>query len=252
MNIYPYHPYSETARELSRALGARRIRHEGSIFRGRPSKVVLNWGASELPPQVLRCQVLNNPESVALAVNKRKFFETMDPTGLVPPWTTSRETAQEWLHDGRKVVCRTVLTGNSGRGVVIARTPEQMVAAPLYTRYIPKETEWRVHVFNAQVLDIQRKGLSSRVDPEDANWEIRNWDNGFVFIRGDVNNWPEEFLNRLREAALKTTATLRLHFGAMDIIHNASTDRIYVLEANTAPHFEGITLDKYVEALRNV
>ena len=78
------------------------------------------------------------------------------------------------LQEGNTVVARTILNGNSGAGIVLVENEEQLVDAPLYTVYIPKKQEYRVHVFRGQVLDVQRKARKQDVPDDEVNWKIRN------------------------------------------------------------------------------
>ena len=61
MFIFPYKKGSESAKALGEAIGARRIKSEGSRFKGSPEKVVINWGSSELPEEVMKCKAINPP-----------------------------------------------------------------------------------------------------------------------------------------------------------------------------------------------
>lgn len=85
MIIYPYKPASESSKALAEALGIKRISHRNSKFKGNADKLVINWGASELPEEILKCTVLNTSKAVSIAANKLKFFEAMnvkaDPLG---------------------------------------------------------------------------------------------------------------------------------------------------------------------------
>ena len=46
MFIYPYKTGSNSAKLLSNAVGAKRIKLENSLFKGSPEKRVVNWGNS--------------------------------------------------------------------------------------------------------------------------------------------------------------------------------------------------------------
>ena len=114
----------------------------------------------------------------------------------------------------------------------------------MYVKYIPKKSEWRVHVFRGEVVDVQRKARRREVPDDKINWLIRNHDNGFVFARGEERG---EIANGVEEQALAAVAASGLDFGAVDVIYNEARDMAYVLEINTAPGIEGSTLDGYVE-----
>ena len=115
----------------------------------------------------------------------------------------------------------------------------------MYTKYIRKQKEFRVHVFSSKILDIQEKRRSSSVD--DHHPYIRNHTNGYVFCRGDINE-PDD----LRGVAISAVDALGLDFGAVDVVWNEAQDKCYVLEVNTACGLEGSTVNKYVNAIKEV
>ena len=159
-----------------------------------------------------------------------------------PEWTTDYDTALEWINNGKTVFCRTLTRAHSGRGIHIASISDELVDAPLYTQYIKKQKEFRVHVFRNEVIDLQEKRRST--NSPDSDFLIRNHANGFVFCRDDIIE-PTD----LRATALSAVAALGLDFGAVDIIYNAYYDKCYALEVNTAPGLEGTTLDSYSKAI---
>jgi hypothetical protein len=168
----------------------------------------------------------------------------------VPRHVTTKKGAEFIIAvEGAPVVCRTVLNGNSGEGIVIANSVDELVDAPLYVRYVPKKQEYRVHVLNGEVVDVQRKARRKDVPDEEVNWMVRNHDNGFIFARGeDMGEVPED----VTVQALRAVKVCGLDFGAVDVIYNDGQAKAYVLEVNTAPGLSGATLEGYVERLRNI
>ena len=244
--VYPYKPGSNSARELARELGVRRISHRNSRFRGRPEKTVLNWGASRVPEEVAKCTIINTPEAVHRASDKLQFFQNADCRK--PEWTTNWADANAWVIEGKTVVARTVLNGHSGEGIILCDLNDVVPQAPLYTEYVPKKNEYRVHVFRGAVIDVQRKARRRDVPDEQVNWKIRNNDNGFVFARnGDaLGDVPQDVLTQ----AIQAVGSLGLDFGAADVIYNDARSQAFVLEVNTAPGLVGTTLENYTGAFR--
>lgn len=248
VNIYSHSTGSRGSKALSEALKAKRIRHQNSNYRGGIDKVVINWGSPNLPPEVLKSNVLNFPECVALAINKLDFFNNLRLGDTrTPPFTSNPETAKTWLKEGKTVVARTMLRASAGRGIVLMNKPEDFVQAQLYTEYVKKADEYRVHVFNGEVLDYQRKARNTEVSDDEVNWQIRTHDNGFIYMREGVQP-PQDVINQ----AISAVKDLDLDFGAVDVIWNAKKQEAYVLEVNTAPGLEGTTLQKYTEAFKGV
>ncbi len=236
MKLYSYNQASESAKALSEALGIKRLKHEGGVVRGD----VINWGSSNVSRQI-HGVILNAPDAVARAVNKLRAFHCLAEYGvMIPPYCTTLRGGEEMLGDG-PVVCRTKLTGHSGEGIIIASTPEELVEAPLYTQYIKKKEEYRIHVMHGEAFFVQRKARKLDVPNEEVNWQVRNLAGGFIYANQDV-----EVAEEAKEQAIMAVQALGLDFGAVDVI--LGTDKhYYTLEVNTACGLAGTTLDKYVE-----
>ncbi len=255
MFLFPYNNASASAKELGKAMKTilpefRIIRNSPeSTFRGGRDKVIINWGASEVTPEVAKSgKIFNHPEAVKMFVDKLQAFKFFKANDIPhPEWTESAEEAGDWiLAGGYKVFARTSLRGNSGQGIVVM-TKDNYDQWPkgckLFVRYVPKKHEFRVHFVGNKITDFQRKAL--RAGHENPNWEIRNHSNGFVFARENV-----ELPEVVREAALKFINTGALDFGAIDIIFNEKANKAYLLEVNTAPGLEGTTLERYKVAFK--
>lgn len=238
VRVYPYKAGSRSATALAQALGGLCLRREGSRFRERRGDVIINWGSTdELPFQL----VINSPAAVATASNKLRAFQAMAQAGVrVPAFWTNRADAEQGAFP---IVCRTILNGHSGRGIVIADDQNGLVDAPLYVQYVKKQEEYRVHVFDGQVIAVQRK--ARRLDVENPNWQVRNHANGFVFARDGVDPPPDVI-----EQAQQSIISLGLDFGGVDVIWNERQQQAYVLEINTACGLEGTTVQDYAAAIR--
>ena len=247
---------SKSFYQLSSKLKAKRVRKD---IIGNPDKdIIINWGSSNLivndeTDEKWKHKLLNKPFAVNKSSNKLTFFDslkTLKLDKLAVPFTTDKNVAEDWIRKGYSVVCRTKLRSHSGDGIVIARASNELVEASLYTRYIPKETEWRVHVFNGQVIDIQRKARNKNIPDDKVNWNIRNHDNGFIYVRGDIKNYSLDIIAHLTTVSVGIVKALDLDFGAVDLIVDKK-GWVYALEVNTAPGLEGTTMDNYVVAIKD-
>lgn len=223
----------------SRGLNAKLIRLQNSNYRQRSDDIIINWGSGGVDGLNQRAE---------LACDKLSCLNLLAEDAIpVPDFTRNQEEAVSWLNEGSSVVCRTLLRSSSGQGIIIARTPEELQQAPMYTRYIKKRDEFRVHVFNGEVIDVQRKARRSSVSDEDVNWQVRTHDNGFVFVRGDV-----ELTERVKDMCIQAVRTTSLDFGAVDLVYNEHHNQYYVLEINTAPGLEGQTIISYADAIQRM
>ncbi len=250
-NLYVYSSnHSEGAKNLASALGARRVKRQGSNLVGSPRKTVVNWGASTLPHNVEMCSIVNRPAAVKCASDKAAFFELLSRKelgNLAPPYTRDREEAEN-LFDTRdaRVVCRTLLKASGGDGIVIANNRTELVAAPLYVKYIRKMSEYRVHLMReGLVFDVQKKVVRSGHEP--VSFLIRNHDAGFIYQRQGLATPPT-----VLDVATQAFNATGLDFGAVDVVWSARKERAYVLEVNTAPGLEGRTIELYAQMIREI
>lgn len=235
IKIWPYKQGSGSAKTLANALNAKVLKHVGSKYNPREGDVVINWGSSAVP-NFWPALVFNS--DVTKAQNKLTAFQTLKEAGVSVPefWTSSDDIPDS----AYPIVCRTVLTGHSGAGIVIATNASELVAAPLYVAYKKKKDEYRVHVMDGKAFYTQRK--ARKLDCDTPNWMVRNLAGGFVFV--ECCNVPECVIQQAEQSIM----ALGLDFGGVDVIYNSYEGKAYVLEINTACGLEDRTAEKYRNA----
>lgn len=238
LKIYAYNNGSKGARALAEALNVKLLKHIGSTWKPRANDKIINWGCGEVPIKYHH-GLLNMPLAVGRAVNKLTALQVMQQAGVsVPPFTTDPVEASKMMG---KVVCRHSLTGKGGEGIeVVDFGHKPFPIAPLYTMYIKKKGEYRIHVAFGEVIDMQQK--KRRRGAPKGDGIVRNVDNGYVFVRNNI-----VVPAKVKEEAVKAVKALGLDFGGVDVIYNEHYDAAYVLEVNTAPGIEGTTVTKYKE-----
>lgn len=239
--IYPYKQGSASAKKLAEALDGKVLKHVGSKYKPRLGDVVVNWGAAA-PPVLAPATTLN--ADVRVAQDKLATFKALGAAGVrIPDCFEGRAAANAAPANVFPLMCRTVLRGHSGAGIVIANNAEELVDAPLYTRYVKKKDEYRVHVLRDKAFFIQRK--ARKLDNEQPNWMVRNLAGGFVFVECPAEEVPADIINQ----AVATIAALAIDFGGVDVIWNDKEGKAYVLEVNTACGLEDRTADRYQQAI---
>lgn len=266
--LYPYNIRSKSAREIVKGLGIKAIRTVESKFKPSKDKVIINWGGEtqnikEYSNGVKA--VLNPPSSINVCANKINFFSAFAANVPNPPripeWTTSVAQAREWAQIS-PVMGRANVRGRGGIGIYFSDSKDEIEKdgfdnlCNLFTKYIPKAKEFRVHVFDGEVIDVAEKKLRQTdldgkpVDKELVNWRVRSYDNGFIFARENVVV-PEDVTHQALLAFNVLKDTSGLTFGAFDIIYNNKRGEATVLECNTAPGLEGQTVNNYINAFNN-
>lgn len=241
IRILPYRPDSKSSRVLSKILNCLRVRFNGS-FRPTRNHLVVNWGSFETPRWWMGG--LNPPNLVRESSNKLRALIKLKTAGIsVPEFTESQQLAQEWILNNKVVVGRKILNGHGGIGCIVwDNKDDHAEPCPLYTLHVRHKREFRIHVFDGQIIDqvekLKRRGFLAR------NTWIRNHNNGYVFCRRDI-----VFPEIVRQMALKATEALGLNFGAVDVAYREKENTAFVLEVNTAPGVEGTTIFSYAKAI---
>lgn len=231
----------------AKGVWARLLLHKNSQYQPRNTDLIINWGNPPNRHWPFRPKTLN-PE-VMTAIDKLDSFEAFKEHEVrCPPFTTDYKKAALWAAE-RSLVGRSLLRSYEGRGIVItkageppARQDAQGRNVVLWTRYVPKMEEYRVHVFNGKAIDVAQKRKKHGVK---ANGQVRSYRNGWIFARENL-----DLPKGIRELGVQAVKAVGLGFGAVDIIWNQAKDRCYVLEVNTAPGLDGQTLHNYANAIK--
>ncbi len=256
--IWSYNVNSRSARALATALNCNIIRRQNSTVVDKANRIIINWGDSQRCPY-RTAKILNKPQAVALAANKYDCFRAIDysnynkketdPTFVhTPDWTIEASEAAKWCNNGSRVCSRSILNGNSGEGLIISnRWSDHPNNAPLYTKYIDKTAEYRVHVIGGIVVEVQKKVWPSNRSSVGVDFTQRNYNDGFVFQSCKFN----EVNFKILKQAINVVKALGLDFAGVDVIWSTE-QKAYVLEVNTAPGIEGKDLTVYANSFRDI
>lgn len=283
IRIYPYKMGSASAKALRDALGAKLVFPDRD-YKYLDGDLIINWGNSSCPDwgtDEAMSHVLNKPIFVVNATDKIRCFKTLYSSEIpVPEFTTCRDDAHDWIDGGHRVYARMKIDGHSGEGIEVVDKNKEisflseiadklesngytslvesveremvfideqftMPDAPLYTKEIKNNGEYRVHVFNGEVIDYRKKSRRVDDEPTQEQSDVRNHENGWIYRMGNL-----ERLEKVENLAKSAIKALSLDFGTVDIIKDMDNN-VFVLEVNTACGLEGTTLDKYVNAISN-
>lgn len=238
LRIVPYLKGSKSARDLASRL-SELVGYKVWVGAFKAGRKNISWGAKVPSNSVWH---LNDSTAVLVASDKLCTFNKLNNAEVSHvPYTASKEIAETWVNAGKTVFARTT-GGQGGSGIHVVEGKGSVIPPmPLYTLYIPKRKEFRVHVFKGNVLFVQEK---RRRQEASTPSKIRNLANGYVFCN---NNIVEP--TGLRELAIKAVSVLGLDFGAVDIIWNEKQNQCFVLEINTAPGLCPSSVEKYANAI---
>lgn len=274
---------SNGAVNLKNALGAVLLRSEGSAYRGRNNKLLINWGSSGAEAQRLfdlthEGNRLNEPQAIKKAANKLDCLKVLTDSNVrTVPWFTNLAAAMAHTERGR-IYARTKLTGSSGEGIRLIMSNEDPQAEEVddnfpfpvdftgdnfneatYARtqlftvgIVGKRQEWRIHVVKGEVILSQLKMRRQGFEDNDGYTSlVRNVETGWVysvnFARGDYMQ-----LDAVQRLAVEAVEALGLDFGAVDIVEKRGEP--FVLEVNTAPGLDedGSALTAYRDAFQRI
>lgn len=228
---------------------AKLIRQVGSKYKHNPyADLVINWGDSGC---VDYANMLNRPAAIAMATDKLKSFHALLVNNVsCTPIMLNKGAAISYLQDddNRVVFCRGILNGSKGKGIVVAKTVDELIDCKLYTGGIvdPDRTEYRVHVFNGKVIhQQQKKRRDGWKDNPNFSDTVRNLNGGWVFAIKDV-----EVSAEVAQQSIKAVQALGLDFGGVDVVED-SNGNAYVIEVNTACGLHGSTTGKYSAAIKD-
>lgn len=202
---------------------------------------VLRWGSQR--GMGARDRQINTAAAIGQASDKLRAFQAMQAAGNVPipefRTTPPDRFSGTWF--GR--------TRRGARGIGIIVQPEGLITygfaeSELFTRFIPNDREYRLHVVGDQVVRVQRKYLDHPEQQTDPY--IKNHANGYRFKAPQLRLKPDR-----EEAAVAAVQALDLDFGAVDMVVDHD-DKAWVLEVNTAPACSPLTATAYVGALASM
>lgn len=256
---------SPTGRLIAKALGIpyghlgpgqtdRRVRRIRSSLI--PATSIIRWGSQqELPSGCRPLRTLNSVAALSTSSNKLLTLEKLRDSGVstcpfsVPSRSAASETGfshsltlplseLERLREHSGVILGRSLHGTKGRDIRVFHEGEIPWGCEFYSAYIPNTREYRVHIFQGEVIRVQGKYLD--FPEQHTNPYIKNHGQGFRF------RTPEYNLNQDRlDAAVRAVEALGLDFGAVDLL-KGEDGQTYVLEVNTAPACSPLTARAYI------
>lgn len=192
--------------------------------------IPINWGRGWGSNNVL-----NKPEAVRLASNKKKSLEALK-MAQVPTLLVDNVQPSDLPVVGRPSF------HTNGNGFYLCRTMNQVNSAPAshFQRYLENAREFRVHIVKGKSIRISEKYGTKQVNADNTH-------------AGGKFRYPHDFpkLAQLRLLARDAVDILGLDFGCVDLLYDIVRHSFFVLEVNTAPSLNGFWLplvDVYAEA----
>lgn len=254
-DIYIWYSSSSftTAKALAGILGVRYGKH----IPPRNARAVICWGAKLLEEDrmkdlnYLNNMVILNPFSnLQINRDKAKALKTMKEKGVSVPFVCLDNEVDSKINDGSMcfpLIARTKYhQGGEGFELCLCkrdiRRARNKGICHHYVQYIPNDKEYRIHVFNGDIIRMAKK-----LGREDCNNWRRNHEDGWVFHNMELT---ETLPNGVKSEAKKAIAAMGLTFGAVDILWS-DFDEAVVLEINSAPGLIDNGLEVYSNKIKD-
>ena len=159
-----------------------------------------------------------------------------------PDFTTNFDEANRWVQSGSLVFGRNS-DHEKGLDIVTPNSPE-WAKKDFWTRVILSQREYRIHIFDGQLIHQSLKDLDPNAKPSRTDGlPIRNTSTGYRYNHNF--NPPTAAV----ELAKRAVAELGYLWGAVDILED-NTGVPYVLEVNSAPGMGDPTANAYADAIK--
>jgi len=271
---------------------SRRLRLQGSEWRGKTNDVLINWGSSE-PLESISATVINKPQAVALAANKITTFKTLADFDInIPEYAHLTSDVLE-VNLLRIAVCfssqpsrdiylfRTTATSSGGDGIYVMEGLTDLIESMVddfggttndYFLFLHKLVE--TSPYWADIIS-RTKFVSSyfaakdeyrihvfcgqviHVQRKGLRTDDQRPETPSFYVRNHANGFVFQISDvnppdSVLQASIDAVNALGLHFGAVDIRYSPSTQQYCVLEVNTAPALQGTTLERYRDSFVNL
>lgn len=263
MLYFLYHGGYETGRnlsgELTKKMGSnfRAIKSLASIRkRFKKGDSLIRWGTTRRRERDNLFSrnggmVLNSAESILRNTNKLNSLYLFRKAGLniSKIWTDKHSIdifpvlGRDKNHTGGKDIV--IIEGSSLKKYNdYSKIPNK----DFYVEFLRSKTEYRVHVFNEEVIRVTKKVFRGH-DKDGAYVEEKGVIKNDTFGWGHSHIELDEVSDDIKDASIKATKAIGLNFAAIDLLVGSSDGKPYILEANSSPRLNTIGLEIYVDKI---
>lgn len=215
-------------------------------FRKRTNKrfkadVVLRWGSTESFDRLRSRLELNTLDAVKKASDKLLMMKTLvganikTPQILFDPLNAETETLDSFRDENGGFFVRDRL--DVVRYDDSLKAGDKYVSKPVHE----KRREYRVHVFNGEVIAIYEK------IPQQDDVKLFKAHNCHFELK-DLTNCRLTLEDQ--QECIKAVNSLGLLFGGVDLMRNKQQE-IFISEVNSAPALNGTNIDRYVDKIKD-
>lgn len=236
--------YSDKSSKTGRDLLNKFKPLSSKAFRKRTDKrlktdVVLRWGSTERFDRLQSRLELNSFEAVRNASNKYIMMSSLveanipTPKILLDPFNKPQDILDSFKDESGGFYVRG--SNMEVRYDDTVKSGDQYVSAPIKN----KRREYRVHVFNGEVIAIYEK-----VPNEEGIKLFKSFNCSFQ-LRNPENC---KLSKTDQQVCINAVNSLGLLFGGCDVVRDRDQN-IFICEVNSAPSLNGVNINRYVEKI---
>jgi len=199
--------------------------------------VVLRWGSTETFNRLTSRIELNSVQAVTNASNKLTMMRNLVAASIPTPEILFDLTNTENLDNYRDEAGGFFVRGSNQE----VRYDDTLKRGDLYvSKPLPnKRREYRVHVFNGEVIAIYEKIANEEntklFKSHNCHFELKNKDNCKLSLAN-------------QQVCIDAVNSLGLLFGGVDVLRDKDQN-IFISEVNSAPGLNGTNIDRYVNKI---
>ena len=173
-----------------------------------------------------------------LVLNKKDALYILKEYGLPVPQIFEKDGVAN-LTDGDFPLIGRKNHHTNGRDVRFIKTKAEFTDThDYYLKYIPKWSEYRVHVMGGQAVSV----VAKTHDDRDAAKKNPVWNHNTGWKQFTYDG---EHTEALKQLGIRAVMALGYDFGAVDIIRRE--DKFYILEVNSAPGLIDMRIQLYAD-----
>ena len=286
--IYYSGPTDDTGKRLAEALGAK---HGNTKPAAKTGMIVVGWGCKTKDRVAMKQHtVLNHPDKIRTNRDKLKTLSVLKAAGIPVADFVNAGDVLTALSDARSAISLPLIgrkkyhQGGKDFWTCLTRGQVQKAigqGAEYFQNYLDIVDEYRLHVFNGRVINMQKKTERSNMtaaykeqhgtrisniadknkialDKNTMEYVLENLgkreERPDQIIKSNIRGWKFSQIKtakaELKEAAVNAVKAIGLDFGAVDCCM-AEGGKPYIIEVNSGPGLQGTPFDAYVAAFKD-
>lgn len=264
--VTPDNPFSRSAHEIRILVGkdeCKFIKDKTAPYEHSKDKFLINWGCkgTHVSGYAKDGPVINPTAAIKKLDNRMGMYNTLTKAGINNPGVLTAAGAEKIMDSGGKVLSRFRTRKEEASDIIFLNSTRDVrgvseIQDYFLTEYIPKTVEYRLHVFDRNVIAQEAKTTLSvddagkEVEQKFLDWRIRTRRNGFIW----KSISDKQIDKTMTTMAIESVQSIKdLTFGAVVLIYSMSKDKYTVVDIESAPVIYDEEVSKaYADSIRRM